>query len=85
MIIQEVHEANDTAQVARRHNISAKTIYSWKKQLEHKAWTATAPGAKKTVTYTPTAQEFKGLETQNGQLKTLLGEKNLKLPSCVMY
>lgn len=79
MILQEVNESNDTAQVARRHNISPKTIYSWKKQLEHKAWKQTAPGAKKTVTYTPTANEFKELETQNGQLKTLLGEKDLEI------
>jgi transposase-like protein len=79
MILQEVNETNDTAQVARRHNISPKTIYSWKKQIQHKAWEATAASAKKTVTYTPTAQEFKELETQNGQLKTLLGEKDLEI------
>lgn len=31
------------------------------------------------MTYTPTAQEFKELENQNGQLKTLLGEKDLEI------
>ena len=31
------------------------------------------------MTYTPTAQEFKQIENQNGQLKTLLGEKDLEI------
>lgn len=79
MVLQEVNETNDMAQVARRHEISPKTIYSWKKQAQHKAWDATPPSAKKIVSYTPTAQEFKQLETQNGQLKTLLGEKDLEI------
>ena len=79
IVLQEANEANDIAQVARRHEISPKTIYSWKQQAKHKAWDVTAPSAKKIVTYTPTAQEFKELETQNGQLKTLLGEKDLEI------
>ena len=79
LVLQEANETNDIAQVARRHEISPKTIYNWKKQAQHKAWDATAPSAKKIVSYTPTAQEFKALETQNGQLKTLLGEKDLEI------
>jgi hypothetical protein len=38
-----------------------------------------APSAKKIVSYTPTAQEFKALATQKSQLKTLLGEKDLEI------
>jgi len=30
IVLQEANETNDIAQVARRHEISPKTIYSWK-------------------------------------------------------
>ena len=62
MILQETNETNDVAQVARRHDLSTKTIYNWRKQAGHKAWDVTGPTAKKTAVYTPTAQEFKELE-----------------------
>jgi len=79
MVIQEVNETNDVAQVARRHDISPKTIYRWKKEMKHKAWEVTEPSAKKTAAYMPTSQEFKQLENENGQLKKLLGEKDLEI------
>lgn len=79
MVLQEVNETNDVAQVARRHDLSSKTIYNWKKQIQYKAWDVTIANAKKTTTYTPTAQEFKELEGENGKLKTLLGEKDLEI------
>ena len=79
MVLQEVNETNEVAQVARRHDISPKTIYSWRRQIQHKAWDATASSSKKTIAYTPTAQEFKDLEIQNNQLKVLLGEKDLEI------
>ena len=79
MVLQEVNESNDVAQVARRHELSTKTIYNWRKQSKHKAWEATDPTAKKTAIYTPTAQEFKELENENGQLKKILGEKDLEI------
>jgi len=37
IVLQEANETNDIAQVARRHEISPKTIYSWKQQSKHKA------------------------------------------------
>ena len=79
MVIQEANEANDVAQVARRHELDPKTIYRWRGESKHKAWDATEPGAKRTVIYTPTPQEFKQLESENGQLKKLLGEKDLEV------
>ena len=79
MILQEVNETNDVAQVARRHDLSTKTIYNWRKQAGYKAWEVTEPTAKKTAIYTPTAQEFKELEGENGQLKKILGEKDLEI------
>lgn len=79
MILQEAKESNDVAQVARRHDLSTKTIYNWRKQSTHKAWEVTNPNAKKIAPYTPTAQEFKEIESQNNQLKQLLGEKDLEI------
>jgi len=79
MVLQEVNETNDVAQVARRHELSTKTIYSWRKQSQHKAWQVTSSDAKKTTTYTPTAQEFKEVESENTHLKQLLGEKDLEI------
>ena len=79
MILQETNETNDVAQVARRHDLSKKTIYNWRKQAGHKAWDVTGPTAKKTAVYTPTAQEFKELESENSQLKQILGEKDLEI------
>lgn len=79
MVIQEVNEANDVAQVARRHGLNPKTIYRWLAESKHKAWDVTEPVAKRTAIYTPTPQEFKQLESENGQLKKLLGEKDLEV------
>jgi len=79
MVIQEANEVNDVAQVARRHELDPKTIYRWRSESKHKAWEATESTAKKTSVYTPTAQEFKQIETENGQLKKLLGEKDLEI------
>ena len=79
MILQETNETDDVAQVARRHDLSTKTIYNWRKQAGHKAWSVTEPTAKKMAVYTPNAQEFKELENENGQLKQILGEKDLEI------
>lgn len=79
MVLQEINETNSVAQVARRHELSPKTIYRWQADMKHKAWEVTAPDAKKTAAYTPTSQEFKQLEGENGQLKKLLGEKDLEI------
>ncbi|MBP2656978.1 MAG: transposase [Firmicutes bacterium] len=78
-ILQEVNESNDVAQVARRHDLSTKTIYRWRSESQHSAWAATDATAKKTVIYTPTAQEFKQVESENEHLKKLLGEKDLEI------
>lgn len=78
-VLREVRETNDVAQVARRHDLSTKTIYSWRKQAGSAAWNAAGGTAKKIVAYTPSAQEFKELEGENSQLKQLLGEKDLEI------
>jgi len=77
MVIQEVNETKDVAQVARRHDLSPKTIYRWKKEMKHKAWEVTEPSAKKIAAYTPTSQKFK-------QLENCLVKKTLKLQYCAI-
>lgn len=79
MVLQEVNEANDVAQVARRHELTPKTIYRWRSAAKHKAWEVTDSSFKKTAAYTPTSQEFKQIENENDQLKKLLGEKDLEI------
>lgn len=78
-MIQEAAETGNVAQVAKRHEISPKTLYRWISQSKHKAWQHTSNGAKKTAVYVPSNQEFKQLEKENNQLKKLLGEKDLEI------
>ena len=78
-ILNEVRETNNVAQVARRHDLSKKTIYAWRKQANTSAWNAADGSAKKIASYTPTDQEFKQVERENNQLKQLLGEKDLEI------
>lgn len=78
-VLREVRETNDVAQVARRHDLSTKTIYSWRKQEGSAAWNAAGAAAKRIAAYTPSPQEFKELEGENNQLKQLLGEKDLEI------
>ena len=78
-VLNEVRETNNVAQVARRHELSTKTIYAWRKQASTRAWDVTDGTAKKIASYTPTDQEFKQVERENNQLKQLLGEKDLEI------
>ena len=78
-LIQEAAETGNVAQVAKRHEISPKTLYRWISDSKHKAWGHTSSGAKKTAVYVPSPQEFKQLEKENNQLKKLLGEKDLEI------
>ncbi|CCO07869.1 transposase [Desulforamulus hydrothermalis] len=78
-LIQETVETGNVVQVAKRHEISPKTLYRWISRSKHKAWEHTSSGAKKTAVYVPSHQEFKQLEKENNQLKKLLGEKDLEI------
>ena len=46
-VLNEVRETNNVAQVARRHELSTKTIYAWRKQASTRAWDVTDGTAKK--------------------------------------
>lgn len=78
-LIQEAKEIGSVPQVARRHEISAKTLYRWIKDSTHKAYKETPDNAKKITTYVPSPQEFRDLENENESLKKILGEKDLEI------
>lgn len=38
MVIEEIKQGADVAQVARKHEISPKTVYNWLIRAKHKDW-----------------------------------------------
>lgn len=78
-LIQEAKETGNVMQVAKRHEVSSKTLYRWISESKHKAWQHTSSEAKKTATYIPSEKEFKQLEKENDKLKRILGEKDLEI------
>lgn len=80
-LIEESIQAGfgNVAAVARRHSIDPKLLSRWMRESKHKAWTATSNEGKKVVSYVPSAQEFRELETENNKLKQILGEKDLEI------
>jgi transposase-like protein len=48
-LIQEAMETGDVGQVAKRHEITTKSLYRWISESKHKAWQNTSSGAKKTA------------------------------------
>jgi transposase-like protein len=78
-VVKEAQEVGNAAQVARRHGITPKQIYDWKKQAESTAWKQAPKGAKSVETYLPTPQEFQELEQENVKLKQILGDKDLEI------
>jgi transposase len=78
-VIQEAREVGNASLVARRHDLNPKLLYQWIKNATHTDWKETSPHAKKVASYTPSPTEFREMETQNDQLKRLLGEKDLEI------
>lgn len=63
MVLKEQEASGKTAEVCRRHGISAATFYKWK--------------AKFGGMEVSDARRLKGLETENARLKKLLAEAEL--------
>lgn len=78
-VLLEVKEIGNVAQVAKRHNVSDKSIYRWIAEAQHKDWQETPGTAKQIEAYVPSAKEFKDLESENIQLKGIVGEKELEI------
>lgn len=79
MVLKEVDEIGSVSQVAKRHDISDKSIYRWIEQAKHKDWKETSTDAKQISSYIPNAKEFKEIEVENDKLKNILGEKDLEI------
>lgn len=77
-IIKECREIGNTALVARRHNISKNTVYSWLKKANKNGSVKALPKDKE-----KRLKEFKKrtskLSSENDQLKRILAEKELEL------
>ncbi|CAM3279723.1 transposase [Brevibacillus invocatus] len=78
-LVQEAQDAGNASQVARLHGIDAKMLYRWIRDSKHVDWKNTPAEAKAVKSYTPSPGEFRELETENDQLKKLLGEKDLEI------
>lgn len=78
-LIQEARDVGNAAQVARRHGVDPRMLYRWMKQAEHSDWQHSDPTAKVVTAYTPSPQQFRTLESENKQLKEILGEKDLEI------
>mgnify|MGYP006293391515 CR=1 FL=1 len=77
-IIKECREIGNTALVARRHNISSNTVYTWLKKAKENGSIKSLPEDKEKQ-----LKEFKKrtskLSSENDQLKRILAEKELEL------
>ena len=76
-IIKECREIGNTALVARRHNISSNTVYTWLKKAKENGSVKSLPEDKEKQ-----LKEFKKrtskLSSENDQLKRILAEKELE-------
>jgi len=78
-LIKETQEVGNALSVAKRHEVSVKTLYRWIQDSKYKAWEETDTNAKKVAAYIPSPQEFRQMEKENNTLKKLLGEKDLEI------
>jgi transposase len=73
-VVQEAIETGNRALVARRHELSPDLVSKWVKAFKEKG-NLDDSGIQEIVS----PSEFKQLETENDQLKKLLGEKDLEI------
>ena len=73
-IIKEVEETGNLNVVARRHEIAPSTVSTWIKRLKG------ANSKSKDITaITEVTKQIKEIESENDQLKKILGEKDLEI------
>jgi len=77
-ILKECQEVGNTALVARRHEISKHTVYSWQKKAKKNGSIEPLPkDAKKRLK--EVKKRLQDVSTENDQLKKLLADKELEL------
>ncbi|AZR73921.1 transposase [Anoxybacter fermentans] len=77
-IIEECRLVGNIALVARRHEISRQTVYSWIKSSRQKGSTESFPRDKEKQ-YLEVLRRLEKVSTENDMLKKLLAEKELEL------
>lgn len=77
-IIKETQETNNTALVARRHEIAPSTIHTWIKKKQQTGSVVSLPKAKE-ARYRTMEKQLKEVSTENDRLKRLIAEKELEL------
>lgn len=77
-IIKECREVGNAALVARRHEISKNTVYSWLKKARKTGSVKSLPKDEKKK-LKETSKRLKKVSSENDQLKKLLAEKELEL------
>lgn len=77
-IVKECRQVDNTALVARRHEISKSTVYSWIKKARKTGSVKSLPKDEKKK-LKETSQRLEKVSSENDQLKKLLAEKELEL------
>lgn len=77
-ILRECIETGNVAVVARRHEISANTIHTWRKKQRERGSLESLPKAKANR-FKEMEKRLKEISTENEQLKRLVANKELEL------
>ena len=77
-VIKECREIGNVALVARRHDISKNTVYSWVNKAKKHGSIKPLPKDKEKK-FKETQNRLEKMSTENDQLKKLLAEKELEL------
>jgi len=77
-IVKECREIGNTALVARRHNISKHTVYSWVKKAKETGSVKSLPKDEKKK-MKEIKNRLKKMSGENDQLKKIVAEKELEL------
>jgi len=77
-IVKECREVDNVALVARRHEISKSTVYSWVKKARKTGSVKSLPKDQKKK-MKETSKRLEKVSSENDQLKKLLAEKELEL------
>ena len=77
-VVKECREIGNTALVARRHDISKHTVYSWIRKAKKNGSVKAMPKDKKKK-FKETKKRLNKVSNENDKLKKLLAEKELEL------
>ena len=77
-IVKECRQVDNVALVARRHEISKSTVYSWVKKARKTGSVKSLPKDQKKK-MKETSKRLEKVSSENDQLKKLLAEKELEL------